>query len=186
MGGQFSSGHRLRVEKLSRGPSLADPPSSGGSSPCSEGKTGSEARWRDEVSLGRHVHEGPANLAFRAERMLYALHDGAAHNKGGQKGEGADMGRKWSFGSWRRSLQSWQELQRRHGRLRPHHPATADAGMQWNIIAIVPIVRDSRTPGFRDRQAEHRRRLRSTWAWSRERCMTPSTRSRRSITGRTS
>src|SRR5688572_11303159 len=32
---------RLQVEKLSRGPSYADPPSSGGSSPCSEGKTGS-------------------------------------------------------------------------------------------------------------------------------------------------
>ena len=42
MGGQSSSGHRLRVEKLSRGPSYADLPSSGGSSPCFERKTGSD------------------------------------------------------------------------------------------------------------------------------------------------
>ena len=61
-------------------------------------------------------------------------------------------------------------------------PAKADATAvtQWNLIAVQHARR-----AFQGRQAEQRRHLRSTWGWSRGLSTTRSTRSRRSITGRT-
>ena len=65
-------------------------------------------------------------------------------------------------------------------------PAEADATAvtQWNLIAVSTIT-GFPGRGFQARRAEHRRHLRSTWEWCRGPCTTRSTRSRRSITGRT-
>ena len=110
---------------------------------------------------------------------------GAAHNKGGQKGEGADMARKWSIWLGAALVAVLAGLGVIGASAAP--PATADptAVMQWNIIAISTIV-GIPGPGLPGPAGGAPRHLKSTWEWSRGPSTTRSTRSRRSTFGRTS
>ena len=108
------------------------------------------------VRAGRPTHESSAD-ACRADsaarragsrvgifvrKVIYYTRctTGAANNKGGQKGEGADMARKWSI--WRAAALVAVLAGLGVIGVSAAPPATADATavMQWNIIAISTIV----------------------------------------------